>query len=130
MELVHSSLLREASLVQNSDKYCKKKLFLLISERRRKRVSTILQDDDVLVHQSKVVTSWIRRNGITRLDWPAQSLDLNPIDNLCMVLKKAISKRNSASRTVADLKTDVEEERKIIPKQIVQTFVKSMPRQI
>ena len=43
-----------------------------------------------------------------------------------MVLKKAISKRNSASRTVAGLKTDVEEEWRTIPKQIV----KSMPIRI
>ena len=75
----------------------------LIAERQRKELSTILQDDNAPVHLANVVTSWIRRNGIKRLDLPAQSLDINPIENLCMVLKKAISERNSGE-------TDVEEE--------------------
>ena len=96
---------------------------LLIAKRRRKRLSTILQHDNAPIHRANAVSSWIKRNGITRLDWQAQSPDLNSIENLCMVLKKAISKRNSASRTVADLKTVVEEEWPITAKRIVQTFV-------
>ena len=76
-----------------------------------------------------MVTSCITRNGIKRLDWPAQSPDLNPAVNLQIVLKKTTSKRNPPPKRVADLKTvDYLGRMKKIPKQIVQTLVESMPK--
>ena len=40
------------------------------------------QDDNAPCHRAKLVTNWKRQNNITTLEWPAQSPDLNPIENL------------------------------------------------
>lgn len=62
------------------------------------------------------------------MEWPAQSPDLNPIENLWMVLKRAISSRNRSPQTVADLLMIIREEWDKIPKETVQTLVESMPK--
>ena len=63
------------------------------------------------------------------IEWPAQSPDLNPIKNLWMILKRAISSQNPSPQTVADLQVVIQEEWKKIPKGDVQKLVESMPKQ-
>ena len=47
----------------------------------------------ITLHRASVVTSWKNNYCLESLEWPAQSPDVNPIEHLRMVLKKAISKR-------------------------------------
>ena len=42
----------------------------------------IFQQDMAPAHTAKTTKTWFNDHGITVLDWPANSPDLNPIENL------------------------------------------------
>ncbi|GBO22633.1 hypothetical protein AVEN_73300-1 [Araneus ventricosus] len=41
------------------------------------------------------------------VDWPAKSTDLNPIENLCDMLKQRVKRRNQHSRNLVDLRNQI-----------------------
>ena len=57
----------------------------------------IFQQDSAPAHVSKVAKNWFRTNGIQILDWPGNSPDLNPIENLWMLLKRKLRQYNPSN---------------------------------
>lgn len=76
----------------------------------------VFQQDNDPKHCSRIVKDWIKANYIKILEWPAQSPDLNPIENLWGTIKRAVGARKPANR--ADLWKVIKEEwYKITPAQ-------------
>ncbi len=48
----------------------------------------IFQQDLAPAHTAKGTKSWFNDHGVTVLDWPANSPDLNPIENLSGIVKR------------------------------------------
>jgi hypothetical protein len=53
----------------------------------------IFQDDNAPCHRAKKVKEWMRQQIIPTLEWPAQSPDLNPIENLWSRMSSIVSSR-------------------------------------
>ncbi len=62
----------------------------------------LFQQDSAPAHTVKGTKSWFNDHGVTLLDWPANSPDLKPIENLWDIFKRKM--RNSRSNNTEELK--------------------------
>lgn len=91
----------------------------------------IFQHDRDPKHMAKTVQEWLGNQSFSILDWPAQSPDLNPIENLWSYLKSALNKEyTSPPSSLAVLWERVKEQWTKIPASYCQTLSSSIPRRI
>ncbi len=88
----------------------------------------IFQQDLAPAHTAKSTKSWLNDHGVGVLDWPANSTDLNPIENLWGIVKRKM--RNKRPKNADELKATVKETWASIPPQQCYKLITSMPRRI
>ncbi len=86
----------------------------------------IFQQDLAPAHTAKGTKSWFNDHGVTVLDWPANSPDLNPIKNLWGIVKRKM--RDTRPNNADDQKATVKETWASIPPQQCHKMITSMPR--
>lgn len=86
----------------------------------------IFQHDNDPKHTSKVVQRYLKTKGVNVLPWPAQSPDLNPIENLWAILDTRLKHRkcNNEDELFGVLKAGWE----ALDPQILKNLVDSMSR--
>ena len=90
--------------------------------------NSILQDDNARPHRGRIITEYLQNLGVERMEWPAVSPDLNPIEYLWDQLGRAVRVRVTNATMLADLRQILVEEWDAIPQQCVTRLVTSMRR--
>lgn len=86
----------------------------------------VFQHDNDPKHTSRVVKSWLAEKNITVMEWPPQSPDLNPIENLWEIVNQRIDRNNV--RNTNELFINIKEAWSSIPATIINNLIASMPR--
>ena len=90
----------------------------------------LFQDDNAPPHRSKIAKEYGTTNDLRTLSWPAQSPDLNPIENLWAVLKRSVHNKKTKPRNLNQLDRHVKSAWKAIPVSTLKKLIDSMPRRI
>ncbi|UYV76586.1 K02A2.6-like, partial [Cordylochernes scorpioides] len=86
----------------------------------------ILMDDNVRPHRARLVNEYLQSENIRRMDWPARSPDLNPIEHVWDALGRRIGARHPSPKTLVELRTALLEEWGLLPLDLLQSLVNSM----
>ena len=89
--------------------------------------NVIFQQDNDPKHTSKKAQKWLDDNEVDRLDWPAQSPDLNPIEHLWHHLKLKLSMYERKAKGIHELWERCDKEWNSITKETCRRYVESMP---
>ena len=87
----------------------------------------ILMDDSARPHRARVVDQFLEVQGVTRMEWPANSPDLNPIEHLWDQLKRAVRRRINQNTTLGAPYQLLQEEWAALPPQRLSDLIDSMP---
>lgn len=88
--------------------------------------SFLLMDDNARPHRAGLVDDMLEEEGIERMQWPACSPDLNPIEHVWDAFGRRIAGRPAPPTTVPELHIALLEEWPRIPQELIDTLIASM----
>ena len=89
----------------------------------------IFMQDGAPCHRSKLVKNFLKKKKVKVLDWPGNSPDLNPIENLWTIMEDKVAEKQPSS--LPDLCWTIKEVWvKEISKEYCANLVNSMPRRL
>jgi predicted transcriptional regulator len=97
---------------------------------RKVRKKFFFQEDNAPVHTAKVAREFLYSQKVEFLEWPPQSPDLNPIEELWSFVESGLRKREHQPSNLRELEEIVAEVWAAIPKETYRNLISSMPRRI
>ncbi|GFV22238.1 transposable element Tcb2 transposase [Trichonephila clavipes] len=88
--------------------------------------SFVFQNDNARPHRARLVEYMLEAETIQRMEMPACSPDLNPIEHVWDMLRRRIAARPRPPATVRDLEIALLEEWNSIPQSLIDYFIASM----
>ncbi|GFS90045.1 transposable element Tcb1 transposase [Trichonephila clavipes] len=87
----------------------------------------ILMDDNCRPHRTNLAVDFIFEEGIVRMEWPACSPDMNPIEHVWDALGRRVADRQPTPQTIQELEIALLEEGDRIPQIVINSLIDSMP---
>ena len=97
---------------------------------QQRTIPILLVEDNAPAHQAKIINKFKKDYFIRTLDWPSNSPDLNPIENIWNLLKNRLQARQPRPQQLEEIKAAVVEEWNAISVEEIQKYVDSMPARI
>ena len=88
----------------------------------------ILMDDNARAHRARITNQYLELATILLMDWPARSLDINPIELARYVLQTAVSSRQVQPGSIQELRQALVDEWAQIPQHNMRRLISSMRR--
>ena len=88
--------------------------------------AAVPQDDNATPHRSRVVNTFMQQAGITRMVWPANSPDLNPIEQLWAELGRRVKANHPLPANRQQLLGWLQQEWNNIPQAFLARLINSM----
>ncbi|GFV47839.1 transposable element Tcb2 transposase [Trichonephila clavipes] len=88
----------------------------------------ILMDDNSRPHRANLVEDSLFDEGIVRMEWPACSPDMNPIEHVWDALGRRVAGRQPPPQTLQELERALLEEWDKIPQLVINSLIDSMPQ--
>lgn len=88
----------------------------------------LFMDDNARPHRALLVGEFLESEDINRMEWPARSPDMNPIENVWDALGRRVSSRQPPPRTIQELRTVLKQEWELLPTELIQHVITSMKR--
>ncbi|GFV13313.1 transposable element Tcb2 transposase [Trichonephila clavipes] len=88
----------------------------------------LFMDDNAPCHRTVAAEQLLESEDIERMDWPARSPDLNPIEHVWYFLGRLLSVRTLPPVTIRELLSALQDEWAAMPQQLIDTLILSMGR--
>ncbi|GFV40884.1 transposable element Tcb2 transposase [Trichonephila clavipes] len=88
----------------------------------------LFMDDNAPCHRTIASEQLLESEDIERMDWPARSPDLNPIEHVWDFLGRRLADRTLPPVTIRELGLALQDEWAAMPQQLIDTLILSMGR--
>ncbi|GFV05684.1 transposable element Tcb2 transposase [Trichonephila clavipes] len=88
----------------------------------------LFMNDNAPCHRTVAAEQVLQSEDIERMDWPARSPDLNPIEHVWDFLGRRLAARTLPPVTIRELRLALQDEWAAMPQQLIDTLILSMGR--
>ncbi|GFX29415.1 transposable element Tcb2 transposase [Trichonephila clavipes] len=118
----------DAGLV-NGTRYCNEILLPYVRLfRGAMGLQFLFMDDNAPCHHTVAAEQLLESEDIERMDWPARSPDLNPIEHVWDFLGRSLAARTLPPVTIRELRLALQDEWAAMPQQLIDTLILSIGR--
>ncbi|GFW17671.1 transposable element Tcb2 transposase [Trichonephila clavipes] len=113
----------------NGTRYCKEILLPYVRLfRGAMGLQFLFMDNNAACHRTVAADQLLEGEDIERMDWPARSPDLNPIEHVWDFLGRRLVARTLPPVTIRELRLALQDEWAAMPQQLIDTLILSMGR--